>query len=166
MHCECLSVVFFKRVFFCCISPIDTATSASDDEDNEFFDAQEGASIASQEDSSFVLKIPLSHRRNSAEATGSSSEGEEGETQQVLVVAGDQDKLQAMDQVDRISISSSVTPIGAATPKVVRKRRTRVPDKPHYPLNLWSIIKNCIGKDLSKIPMPVNFNEPLSMLQR
>lgn len=47
-----------------------------------------------------------------------------------------------------------------------RKRRTRVPDKPDYPLNLWSIMKNCIGKDLSKIPMPVNFSEPLSMLQR
>lgn len=47
-----------------------------------------------------------------------------------------------------------------------RQRRTRVPDKPNYPLNLWSIMKNCIGKDLSKIPMPVNFNEPLSMLQR
>jgi hypothetical protein len=41
-----------------------------------------------------------------------------------------------------------------------------VPDKPDYPLNLWSIVKNCIGKDLTKIPMPVNFSEPLSMLQR
>uniref|UniRef100_A0A8C5A0M7 Oxysterol-binding protein n=1 Tax=Gadus morhua TaxID=8049 RepID=A0A8C5A0M7_GADMO len=48
----------------------------------------------------------------------------------------------------------------------VRQRRTRVPDKPNYSLNLWSIMKNCIGKELSKIPMPVNFNEPLSMLQR
>uniref|UniRef100_A0A665TAI2 Oxysterol-binding protein n=1 Tax=Echeneis naucrates TaxID=173247 RepID=A0A665TAI2_ECHNA len=48
----------------------------------------------------------------------------------------------------------------------VRKRRTRIPDKPNYYLNLWSIMKNCIGKELSKIPMPVNFNEPLSMLQR
>lgn len=47
-----------------------------------------------------------------------------------------------------------------------RQRRTRVPDKPNYPLNLWSIMKNCIGKDLSKIPVPVNFSEPLSMLQR
>uniref|UniRef100_A0A669EME1 Oxysterol-binding protein n=1 Tax=Oreochromis niloticus TaxID=8128 RepID=A0A669EME1_ORENI len=28
------------------------------------------------------------------------------------------------------------------------------------------IMKNCIGKELSKIPMPVNFNEPISMLQR
>uniref|UniRef100_A0A8C8BWI2 Oxysterol-binding protein n=2 Tax=Oncorhynchus TaxID=8016 RepID=A0A8C8BWI2_ONCTS len=48
----------------------------------------------------------------------------------------------------------------------VRKRRTKIPDKPNYSLNLWSIMKNCIGKELSKIPMPVNFNEPISMLQR
>lgn len=47
-----------------------------------------------------------------------------------------------------------------------KPRRTRVPDKPNYPLNLWGFMKNCIGKDLSKIPMPVNFSEPLSMLQR
>lgn len=36
-----------------------------------------------------------------------------------------------------------------------RTRRSRIPDKPNYSLNLWSIMKNCIGKDLSKIPMPV-----------
>ncbi|OCT70303.1 hypothetical protein XELAEV_18037226mg [Xenopus laevis] len=47
-----------------------------------------------------------------------------------------------------------------------KERRTRVPYKPNYSLNLWSVMKNCIGKELSKIPMPVNFNEPLSMLQR
>ncbi|XP_061399777.1 oxysterol-binding protein 1-like [Musca vetustissima] len=62
--------------------------------------------------------------------------------------------------------SSNVPEDGQVCKKVVRQRRTRVPDKPHYPLNLWSIMKNCIGKELSKIPMPVNFNEPLSMLQR
>ncbi|GFS49316.1 oxysterol-binding protein 1 [Nephila pilipes] len=45
-------------------------------------------------------------------------------------------------------------------------RRTTVPEKPNYSLNLWSIMKNCIGKELTKIPMPVNFNEPLSTLQR
>ncbi|XP_035901282.1 oxysterol-binding protein 1 isoform X4 [Anopheles stephensi] len=148
-------------------------TSASDDEDNEFYDAQEeGGSVTLQEDSSFILNIPVTthhnHRRNSNDATGSSSEGEEGnsETQQVLVVA---ENLDNMDVTDRISVNSSqaLTPtLLSNQSKVVRKRRTRVTDKPNYPLNLWSIIKNCIGKDLSKIPMPVNFNEPLSMLQR
>lgn len=33
-------------------------------------------------------------------------------------------------------------------------------------LSLWSILKNAIGKELSKITMPVGFNEPLSFLQR
>jgi hypothetical protein len=46
------------------------------------------------------------------------------------------------------------------------KRRTRIPDKPEFNLNLWSILKSFIGKDLTKIPLPVNWNEPLSMLQR
>lgn len=34
------------------------------------------------------------------------------------------------------------------------------------PISLWSILKNAIGKDLSRIPIPVNYSEPLSMLQR
>lgn len=70
--------------------------------------------------------------------------------------------LQTAWQANNSSSSSST---GITTmPK--RKRRTRVADKPNYPLNLWSIMKNSIGKELSKIPMPVNFSEPLSMLQR
>ncbi|XP_060574796.1 oxysterol-binding protein 1-like isoform X2 [Ruditapes philippinarum] len=47
-----------------------------------------------------------------------------------------------------------------------RQRRLIISPKPNYSLNLWGIMKNCIGKELSKIPMPVNFSEPLSMLQR
>ncbi|TNN18147.1 Oxysterol-binding protein, partial [Schistosoma japonicum] len=48
----------------------------------------------------------------------------------------------------------------------IRKRRSTIPVSPKIALNLWGIIKNAIGKDLSKIPIPVNFNEPLSFLQR
>ncbi|KAF9188730.1 hypothetical protein BGZ50_001175 [Haplosporangium sp. Z 11] len=33
-------------------------------------------------------------------------------------------------------------------------------------VSLWAILKNSIGKDLSKITLPVYFNEPTSMLQR
>ncbi|KAM3179099.1 hypothetical protein ACTXT7_001237 [Hymenolepis weldensis] len=46
------------------------------------------------------------------------------------------------------------------------QRRTSIPPKPNISLNLWSFLSNCIGKELTKIPMPVNFSEPLSMLQR
>lgn len=38
----------------------------------------------------------------------------------------------------------------------IKKRRLMVPEKPNYSLNLWSIMKNCIGKELTKIPMPVS----------
>uniref|UniRef100_A0AAZ3PLF6 Oxysterol-binding protein n=1 Tax=Oncorhynchus tshawytscha TaxID=74940 RepID=A0AAZ3PLF6_ONCTS len=68
-----------------------------------------------------------------------------------------------------LSLSLSVSPSCKDSGKELqplRRRRSHIPDKPNYSLNLWSIMKNCIGKELSKIPMPVNFNEPLSMLQR
>lgn len=37
---------------------------------------------------------------------------------------------------------------------------------PRDEVGLWSILKHCIGKELSKITFPVIFNEPLSFLQR
>lgn len=37
---------------------------------------------------------------------------------------------------------------------------------PNQKINIWKIIKDTIGKDLSKIAVPVYFNEPLSFLQR
>ncbi|XP_062849690.1 oxysterol-binding protein-related protein 2 [Trichomycterus rosablanca] len=50
----------------------------------------------------------------------------------------------------------------------VRKQRTSLP-APMFSRNdvsIWSILKKCIGMELSKIAMPVIFNEPLSFLQR
>jgi hypothetical protein len=61
-------------------------TSPSDDEDNEFYDAQEGASTVSSEDTSFILKIPgpkTSRSLSNDEDDRSSSEGEECKSQQV-----------------------------------------------------------------------------------
>lgn len=46
--------------------------------------------------------------------------------------------------------------------------RTRLPvmqpDKNNA--NLWTFLKQCIGKELTKITMPVQWNEPISLLQR
>ncbi|XP_022058509.2 oxysterol-binding protein-related protein 1-like isoform X2 [Acanthochromis polyacanthus] len=50
----------------------------------------------------------------------------------------------------------------------VKKHRTSLP-APMFSRNdvsVWSILKKCIGMELSKIAMPVIFNEPLSFLQR
>uniref|UniRef100_A0A8C1WCZ8 Oxysterol-binding protein n=1 Tax=Cyprinus carpio TaxID=7962 RepID=A0A8C1WCZ8_CYPCA len=75
-------------------------------------------------------------------------------------------RLAQKDWLDEQSLASNPESPQSQEVVPVRKRRSRIPDKPNYSLNLWSIMKNCIGKELSKIPMPVNFNEPLSMLQR
>ncbi|EGF84448.1 hypothetical protein BATDEDRAFT_9025 [Batrachochytrium dendrobatidis JAM81] len=51
----------------------------------------------------------------------------------------------------------------------VEKARKHLPLDPSIPkpaLAVWSFLKSAIGKDLSKVTLPVFFNEPLSMLQR
>lgn len=50
--------------------------------------------------------------------------------------------------------------------KPKRQRRKRIPDSPNKKFSVWSFIKNNIGKDFAKSPLPVNLNEPMSLLQR
>lgn len=47
-------------------------------------------------------------------------------------------------------------------------RRTKLPavKPPNSDNGLWSLLYKNIGKDLSKVSMPVTINEPLNMLQR
>ena len=45
------------------------------------------------------------------------------------------------------------------------QRRSLVGGSPTRP-SLWAVLKNSIGKDLSKMALPIIFNEPLSALQR
>ncbi|KDR07319.1 oxysterol-binding protein 1 isoform X2 [Zootermopsis nevadensis] len=176
-------------------SNVSHSSPSDEDDENEFYDARDEASNQDTE-ANFILKIPLGHRRTSSgssdprlhlqdghdEASGSSSEVDDATETKVLVISSS-DPAAACDNLisksnllsqqgsngrqrtSAISQPSSVSP-ALSTSDSKRLRRTRVPDKPNYPLNLWSIMKNCIGKELSKIPMPVNFSEPLSMLQR
>lgn len=48
------------------------------------------------------------------------------------------------------------------------KRRKKLPDpvEKEKAVSLWSIIKDNIGKDLTKVCLPVYFNEPISSLQK
>ncbi|OAF67160.1 hypothetical protein A3Q56_05115 [Intoshia linei] len=49
---------------------------------------------------------------------------------------------------------------------IKKNRRTIILSKPNKSISIWSLIKGAMGKDLSRIPIPVNFSEPISMLQR
>lgn len=57
----------------------------------------------------------------------------------------------------------------------MRDRKESVPSRraamPHpaqkeHKVSLWQIIKDCIGKDLTRVCLPVYFNEPISALQK
>ncbi|XP_046740221.1 oxysterol-binding protein 1 isoform X2 [Diprion similis] len=164
------------------------ASPSEDEEDNaEFYDAQES--------DTFTLNIPgvasghsTSRDRDRTDSQGSddgsSSEGDPANpspgpdsaannsfhilTDPSVSASKSSDINSASELATTAWNSNNGTEAAAGTGMTVskRQRRTRVPVKPNYPLNLWSIMKNCIGKELSKIPMPVNFSEPLSMLQR
>ncbi|XP_037106806.1 oxysterol-binding protein 1-like isoform X2 [Syngnathus acus] len=114
--------------------------ASDEDDDNEFFDAMEFITVPAD---------PKYHRRSSSNASRLSNETSADDL-----------------SFDELSLASSPESPPPLKPELVKRRRTCIPEKPNYYLNLWSIMKNCIGKELSKIPMPVNFNEPLSMLQR
>lgn len=64
-----------------------------------------------------------------------------------------------------ISLPGSVLESGG---EATCKRRTCLPAPcPNSSsVSLWNILRNNIGKDLSKVAMPVELNEPLNTLQR
>ena len=70
---------------------------------------------------------------------------------------GSQDKIRvprsssAATETAVSTVSTNCTDVGQR-----RKRRKWITEKPNISLNLWSVMKNCIGKELSKIPMPVS----------
>ncbi|CAF4657970.1 unnamed protein product, partial [Rotaria sp. Silwood1] len=47
-----------------------------------------------------------------------------------------------------------------------RRTQLPVPMFDRSQISIWSILKQCIGKELSKITMPIAWNEPVSFLQR
>ena len=51
-------------------------------------------------------------------------------------------------------------------PAPARRNKLPTPKQHEKSVSLWSILKECIGKDLTRVCLPVYFNEPLSVLQK
>ncbi|XP_003427315.3 oxysterol-binding protein 1 isoform X3 [Nasonia vitripennis] len=169
---------------------VNTSPSEDDEDNVEFYDAQESdtftLSVPGEEGIDSLERAERERTDSQGSDDGSSSEGdptplssadptrsdsylivtENNTTQQSAASLTEVDSTAWQSNNGSSGVSGMNAGGGQSGTVSKRKRRTRVPDKPNYPLNLWSIMKNCIGKELSKIPMPVNFSEPLSMLQR
>ena len=56
--------------------------------------------------------------------------------------------------------------LASAPPPPPRRDRLPPPAQAERTYSLWSLIKECVGRDLTRVCLPVYFNEPLSALQK
>ncbi|PSS36076.1 Oxysterol-binding protein-related protein like [Actinidia chinensis var. chinensis] len=63
-------------------------------------------------------------------------------------------------------MNSCIKRVGSNHPHVRRRKRLPDPVEKETGVSLWSMIKDNIGKDLTKVCLPVYFNEPISSLQK
>lgn len=115
----------------------DAAEEDTDEEDNAFFDTRDFLSSSSFKSSGSDLRI------------SSFSSG---------------DDFNAADSEE--DIDPSIKDIVANFPYVKRRKKLPDPKEKEKGVSLWSMIKDNIGKDLTKVCLPVYFNEPISSLQK
>ncbi|XP_075648495.1 oxysterol-binding protein-related protein 1C-like isoform X2 [Castanea sativa] len=117
---------------------VDAAEEETDDEDNTFFDTRDFLSSSSFKSNGSDFRL------------SSFSSDDDG----LYVVESDDD------------IDPSMRAVGTNYTHVKRRKKLPDPVEKEKGVSLWSMIKDNIGKDLTKICLPVYFNEPLSSLQK
>ncbi|KAJ4715143.1 Oxysterol-binding protein-related protein like [Melia azedarach] len=76
----------------------------------------------------------------------------------------DSDAEETVDSED--GIDPLIKSVGSNYPYIRRRKKLPDPVEKERGVSLWSLIKDNIGKDLTKVCLPVYFNEPLSSLQK
>ncbi|XP_010312786.1 oxysterol-binding protein-related protein 1C-like isoform X3 [Solanum lycopersicum] len=117
---------------------VDAAEEDTDDEENTFFDTKDFLSSSS-------FKSSGSDFRTSS-------------------FSSDDDDLYAYASDE--SVDPIIRSAGTKFPYVKRRKKLPNPIEKEKGVSLWSMIKDNIGKDLTKVCLPVYFNEPLSSLQK
>ncbi|GMI82894.1 OSBP(oxysterol binding protein)-related protein 1C [Hibiscus trionum] len=117
---------------------VDAAEEESDEDDYHFFDSREFLS--------------------------SSSFKENGSDVQTSSLLSDDEGLNTLGSED--DIDPAIKSVGSNFPCIKRRKKLPDPVEKEMGVSLWSIIKDNIGKDLTKVCLPVYFNEPLSSLQK
>ncbi|XP_057974155.1 oxysterol-binding protein-related protein 1C-like isoform X2 [Malania oleifera] len=115
---------------------VDGAEEETDDDDNTFFDTRDFLSSSSFKSSGSDFRISS-------------------------FSSNDEESLEFEDGID-----PSIRSVGTSYPHVKRRKKLPDPIEKERGVSLWSMIKDNIGKDLTKVCLPVYFNEPLSSLQK
>ncbi|KAM5564141.1 oxysterol-binding protein-related protein 1C [Rosa sericea] len=125
-------------------------SATESDDDNERVDAAEEET--DEEDNAFF---------DTRDFLSSSSFKSNGSDYRISSVSSDDDGLYAIESEDGTDPA-----LRADFPFVKRRKKLPDPVEKEKCVSLWSMIKDNIGKDLTKICLPVYFNEPLSSLQK
>jgi hypothetical protein len=72
----------------------------------------------------------------------------------------------ASPKAKKVSVDPEMDLIGFNYPYVKRRKRLPEPKEVEKRASLWSLIKGSIGTDLTRVCLPVCFNEPISSLQK
>lgn len=67
---------------------------------------------------------------------------------------------------DKNKINEKTDTGGSRYPEIKRRKKLPDPVEKEKGVSLWSMIKDMVGKDLSRVCLPVYFNEPISSLQK
>ncbi|KAI9098624.1 Oxysterol-binding protein-domain-containing protein [Phlyctochytrium arcticum] len=129
--------------------------------DDVFYDAVDGPSALSAKPSGFiegVFGFDSIDRRPSGPPTRPTLRSVHSTASSSLIPAGQRQFITRRDM--------SRATVGYPSADAYRTVLPLDPSKPKPSLAVWSFLKSAIGKDLSKVTLPVLFNEPLSMLQR
>ncbi|CBZ50967.1 oxysterol-binding family protein, related [Neospora caninum Liverpool] len=159
---------------------LSSSSGEEDDDDVEFFECEDQEAYGSPQDLPPPPAVPESPEdlgsgstaaSAAARATASGAEamkkGEEPSNTLVPVKSPAYYALSLLFPSDVPPILNFLEASAGRLGGVMPQRRTAL-SKPRteFKVGLWSILKDCIGKDLSRISMPVYFNEPTSFLQR
>ncbi|XWS15086.1 hypothetical protein CRYUN_Cryun35bG0064000 [Craigia yunnanensis] len=117
---------------------VDAADEETDEDDHNFFDTRDFLSSSS-------------FKSNGSDFRTSS-------------FSSDDVGINAVDSED--DIDPYIKSVGSNFPKIKRRKKLPDPVEKEKGVSLWSMIKDNIGKDLTKVCLPVYFNEPLSSLQK
>ncbi|XP_030443777.1 oxysterol-binding protein-related protein 1C isoform X2 [Syzygium oleosum] len=116
---------------------VDAAEEETDEEVHTFFDTRDFLSSSS-------------FKSNGSEFRRSSVSSDDG--------------IYGADSED--DVDPSIKSVCTNFPYVKRRKKLPDPVEKEKGVSLWSMIKDNIGKDLTKVCLPVYFNEPLSSLQK
>lgn len=116
---------------------VDAADEDTDEEENNFFDTRDFLSSSS-------------FKSNGSDFRTSSFSSD--------------DDLNTFESED--GIDPDIKSAGTNFPHVKRRKKLPDPVEKEKGVSLWSMIKDNIGKDLTKVCLPVYFNEPISSLQK